>query len=662
VEDFTLEDVLKITGYVPPKNAKNKNRLFTGRSWRDKQMSWDDVESEEMPDSLDANKQMSNVPSSKSLDIPMEELIKRVKEDDIDYNIIGTLVRHLLRNKAEDDDGSILVFLPGAQEIKQAELAIDYYAKGLPKLIIQLHGGIQPIEQQRIFTKPPKGTTKVILSTNIAETSITIPDCTVVIDTCREKQSSFDPSNRMPILAETFSAKDSLRQRRGRAGRVRRGRCYKMISLNTLLELPNHSEPEIKRCALDQTILSLLFLGLDDGNGSFLSKLLDPPEDKAIKSATFSLEKLCALKKSFKGEYPVWELTPLGMHLAGIPAPPSIGKRESQMILFILRPFLMFLTILSFNAVLVMGSLLGCRSFSLAMASSMSVTRSPILKIEGVPVNRGTDDYLELKNEKIMKERAKEFEQVGCSDIAFLAHLFLRWTETREKKEFCDTFGLSIPGMNEMKQLYNQLDISLNSVGFNHNEQSNKSAKSWRLIRSCIVSALAPNQLVRVERAAAKYAETAEGSLEVEGSAKELRFFIRGSDKSTSRNYHEIAEERVFIHPSSMNFSVSSYSCPWLVYNDLVRTSKAFIRDATECSAYALLLFGGDIKVEASKNLILVDGYVRLSANARIGALIGGLRRKIDDILSQKVANPNFDISSSVEMKLIVQLIVGDGL
>lgn len=213
-----------------------------------------------------------------------------------------------------------------------------------------------------------------------------------------------------------------------------------------------------------------------------------------------------------------------------------------------------------------------------------------------------------------------------------------------------------------MKQLYHQLDDSLSAVGFYDDKQSNENAKSWRLIRSCLVSALSPTQIVRVERGAVKYAETAEGSLEIEGPAKDLRFFIRGDQISTMKKYHAITEERVFIHPSSMNFTVTSYSCPWIVYHELVRTSKAFLRDTTECSAYALLLFGGDLKVESSNNLIWIDGYVRLSANARIGALIGGLRGKIDDILSLKIADPACDISSSIEMKLIVQLIVSDGL
>lgn len=73
----------------------------------------------------------------------------------------------------------------------------------------------------------------MILSTNVAETSITIPDCTIVIDTAREKQSSYDPSNRMPLLIEKFASRDSLKQRRGRAGRVRPGSCYK-VSFFTL--------------------------------------------------------------------------------------------------------------------------------------------------------------------------------------------------------------------------------------------------------------------------------------------------------------------------------------------------------------------------------------------------------------------------------------------
>ena len=159
--------------------------------------------------------------------------------------------------------------------------------------------------------------------------SITIPDCTMVLDTCKEKQSSYDPSNRMPMLIETFSSRDSLKQRRGRAGRVRPGTCYKLISKNKLSSLSEHGEPEIKRCALDQTLLSLLFLGIEQSSGTFLSKLLDPPSQTSIDAAIYSLEKLGAV--NFLPQEKVLSLTPLGMHLAAIPAPPCVGKSECLM-------------------------------------------------------------------------------------------------------------------------------------------------------------------------------------------------------------------------------------------------------------------------------------------------------------------------------------------
>jgi ATP-dependent RNA helicase DHX57 len=82
----------------------------------------------------------------------------------------------------------------------------------------------------------------------------------------------------------------------------------------------------------------------------------------------------------------------------------------------------------------------------------------------------------------------------------------------------------------------------------------------------------------------------------------------------------------------------------------------------TECSAYPLLLFGGDLEILASKETVVIDGWVELSANARIGSLMGGLRRRVDVLLAEKVKNPLLEIEASSEMKLIVKLIRTDGL
>ena len=343
VRDFLLEDVLSITGYIPPKNGKKK-KANKGK-WNGggrKKSAWDD--SEKSDDENESKVEIEKQSKSMSQDtpftppLPLEELLKRVNEAEIDYDLLSILVGRLVGTKEKDDDGSVLVFLPGAPEIARAQESILKITKGEKMLILPLHGGLQPKDQQKIFQSARKGTTKVILSTNVAETSITIPDCTIVVDTCREKQSSYDPINRMPLLIERFASRDSLKQRRGRAGRVRPGSCYKLISQNTFRKLPEHGEPEIKRCALDQTLLSLLYLGVEEGSGTFLSTLLDPPSQNSINAAIYSLDKLGAIIRSPVRDGNSLSLSPLGIHLAGIPAPPTVGKCKLLFAMIVLIP------------------------------------------------------------------------------------------------------------------------------------------------------------------------------------------------------------------------------------------------------------------------------------------------------------------------------------
>jgi ATP-dependent RNA helicase DHX57 len=430
--------------------------------------------------------------------------------------------------------------------------------------------------------------------------------------------------------------------------------CYKLISQVTYDKLPDHGTPEIHRCALDQTLLSLMFLGMEQGSGNFLRTLLDPPSQKSMDSAILSLQKLGAISPN-RTDGSI-SLTPLGMHLAGIPAPPTVGK------------------------ILVMGSILGCRSAALAMAAGMSVGRSPFLRIDNrFNRNQEEESMQDMIRRKVLEERAELFKSVGNSDHAFLAAAYLKWDSCKQgdRRRCCDQLGLAFSGMNDMQQLVRQLDSSLSAAGYYGSQEADRNSNSWRIIRSCVVAALAPSQVVRVQKPSTKYHETAEGAVEKDGEARELKFFIQagvsnddsGSSQSQDgapsvhRHFNpNVAEERVFFHPSSANFSTGNFACPWLVYHELVRTSKPFLRDATECSAYALLLFGGNLEVQAGKGLIVIEDWARLSANARIGALIGGLRKKIDELLQKKVEEPRFDIAGTVEMKLIRSLLVTDGL
>jgi len=656
VQDYMLEDVLGITGYIPPKKGKKKQGFHFDSNRSKKTSAWDDSEKSDNEDennggTIDSFDATVNVKGNSQFpNIPIEELIKRVDETTIDYDMLGQLVKHLVQTK--NDKGSILVFMPGAPEINNCIKTIEKICRVMNIELLPLHGGLQPRDQNLVFRAARYGFTKVILSTNVAETSITIPDCTVVIDCCREKQSSYDPVNRMPLLLERFAAKANLKQRRGRAGRVRAGTCYKLISEATYNKLPEHGTPEIHRCALDQTFLSLLFLGVERGSGNFLQTLLDPPSKSSLDAAISSLQKLGAVSST--GENGKVELTPLGMHLAGIPAPPTVGK------------------------ILVMGAILGCRSASLAMAAGMSAGRSPFLRVDNFPRRTDEESKEDIKRKRTLEERKDLFKMVGNSDHAMFAAAYLKWDSyaPTERRNYCDMVGLSMMGMRDVKKLVKQLDSSLSTAGYRPSEESDRNAKSWRTIRACVVAALAPSQIVRVLRPSAKYAETLGGAKEKDGEARELKFFIQtGMDptlenkqdtssgmRTIYRRYHDVAEERVFVHPSSANFSTGNYSCPWLVYHELVRTSKPFLRDATECSAYALLLFGGTLKVQAGNSTIIIADWLRLAANARIGALIGGLRKTIDQLLQRKIQDPNFDITVTTEMKLVNTLLVTDGL
>jgi len=397
VKDFTLEDVIKMTGYLPPKKK--------GRNGGNYQIQ----DTLEEIDGLDPSDLDINPAQASTVQISTEERIKRMDPNDIDYDLLSVLINCVLQNKV--DDGSILVFLPGVGEIERAERALNQ--RNIPSIqILPLHGGLQQEKQQQVFVPARNGFTKIILSTNVAETSITIPDCTIVVDSCKEKQSSFDPINRMPLLLERFASQDSLRQRRGRAGRLRPGVCYKLISKQHHSTLPAHGTPEIKRCALEQTILSLLFLGLEDGSAEFLSSMIDPPSKESIHSAFVCLEKLGAVEKE-------GGISPLGRHLAGIPAPPAVAK------------------------LLVMGSLLGCRSISLAIAAGMSVGRSPFIRL-GSPsfqARRDNDTGKEKQgdNGQILEARKTLFKSVGNSEHCMLGRAYLTWDESygNEKKKCC---------------------------------------------------------------------------------------------------------------------------------------------------------------------------------------------------------------------------------
>ena len=168
----------------------------------------------------------------------------------INVDLILQLVRRFVSSKEAEGGGGVLVFLPGSGEIDEVmRVLIGVLASPdgpvRAEWVIPLHGALPPHEQVRVFQPAPAGVTKLVLATNVAETSITINDIALVIDTGRVKRARYDASTRMTRLDDVCISDAEARQRRGRAGRVQAGLCYHLFPSDAAL-VPA-TEPEVLR-------------------------------------------------------------------------------------------------------------------------------------------------------------------------------------------------------------------------------------------------------------------------------------------------------------------------------------------------------------------------------------------------------------------------------
>ncbi|MBX3219086.1 MAG: ATP-dependent RNA helicase HrpA [Labilithrix sp.] len=212
-----------------------------------------------------------------------------------------------------DPRGDILVFLPGEREIREAENAL--LARGLRHTVVQpLYARLSASDQSKVFASIPQR--RVILATNVAETSVTIPGIVYVVDAGIARLSRYDPRSGTTRLQIEGISQASADQRKGRCGRVRDGICVRLYDEQSFAARPAFTDPEIKRTGLAGVILRMKALGLGDVEGF---SFLDPPHSKAVTEGYRVLEELGAL-----GERR--ELTPLGERLARFPVDPRVGR------------------------------------------------------------------------------------------------------------------------------------------------------------------------------------------------------------------------------------------------------------------------------------------------------------------------------------------------
>lgn len=447
----------------------------------------------------------------------------------INYDLIASTVQYI-DSQLQDQPGGILIFLPGTLEIDRCLAAIKRIPNAHP---LPLHASLLPAEQRRVFFSPPKGKRKVIAATNVAETSITIEDIVAVIDTGRVKETSYDPKDNMVRLQEVWASQAACKQRRGRAGRVRAGACYKLYTRKAESSMAARPEAEIRRVPLEQLCLSVKAVkGIDDV-AMFLANTITPPESMAVEGALDFLHRVGALDHD--------RLTALGRYLSMIPADLRCAK------------------------LMVYGSIFGCIDSCVTIAAILTV-KSP---------------FVSPREKRDEADAAKAQFSRGDGDLVTDFAAYQQWSDRVKAQGYwqtqpwCGANFLSHQTLRDISSNRAQFLSSLKDTGVlpvNYSDSDaswNRNSGNRNLLRALIAGAFQP-QIAQISFPDKKFASSMTGTVEVDPDARTIKYFNQENG-------------RVFIHPSSILFSSQSYSgaAAYLSYFTKMATSKVFIRDLT---------------------------------------------------------------------------------
>ncbi|KAG6832456.1 hypothetical protein H0H92_001502 [Tricholoma furcatifolium] len=320
-----LEDAIQYTGWSISENSQYARRLhdkfYQGKArldWSEELTTGDDDEEDAVQESVNLEKRYSPETAA-TINIYDERLIP--------YDLIINLLERI---SFEDPlhaqySAAVLIFMPGLAEIRRLnDMLTEHQAFGNNQLfkLYPLHSTLSSEDQSAVFDVPPAGVRKIVIATNIAETGITIPDITCVIDTGKHREMRFDEKRQISRLVETFIAKSNAAQRRGRAGRVRNGICFHLFTkLRHDTQMADNPLPEMMRLSLSDLALRIKIMKVKLGSSieDVLSRALDPPASINVQRAVSVLVEVGALTASE-------EITPMGRLLSKLPTDVHLGK------------------------------------------------------------------------------------------------------------------------------------------------------------------------------------------------------------------------------------------------------------------------------------------------------------------------------------------------
>uniref|UniRef100_A0AC35UGJ5 Pre-mRNA-splicing factor ATP-dependent RNA helicase PRP43 n=1 Tax=Rhabditophanes sp. KR3021 TaxID=114890 RepID=A0AC35UGJ5_9BILA len=419
---------------------------------------------------------------------------KAPEADYIDAVIISVLQIHI----TQPLPGDILVFLTGQEEIESVQDALQERLKHLGSqikelLVLPIYSNLPSDMQVKIFEPTPPDTRKVVLATNIAETSVTIDGITFVIDPGYVKQNSYNPKSGVEHLQIVPISKAAANQRAGRAGRTAPGKCFRLYtSLAYEKELEDQPVPEIQRTNMLNVVLLLKSLGIHD----FLNfDFLDPPSQETLITASEHLYALGGLTHT-------GELSNLGRKMIEFPCDPCMSK------------------------MIIASEKWGCTSEILTIAAMLSV-------------NAGIF-YRPKAQIKEAESARKTFEE-ETGDHFTLLNVYNQWSANEFSKMWCQENYVQYKTMQKARDVREQLEGMLERV-----EITVSSSTDNISIQKAILSG----------------------------------YFFHSAKVDKTGNYKTVKQRHtVHKHPSSCLAQVPT---KWVMYHELVHTSKEFMRTITK--------------------------------------------------------------------------------
>ncbi|KAG8529962.1 uncharacterized protein KY384_005443 [Bacidia gigantensis] len=501
-----------------------------------------------------------------------EEQYSNSKEDVIvPFGLIAATVAHIAKTT---DQGAILVFLPGLEEIRQVkkdlgreDLGVDFTNTSLFQ-VYMLHSSITT-SQQTVFDPVPQGCRKIVLSTNIAETSVTISDVQHVVDSGKLREKQYDQGRRITMLACTWISKSNSRQRAGRAGRVQDGNYYALFSKARYESFSAIGLPELLRSDLQKTCLDIKAYAFQTPIRDFLADAIEPPAPRNVDASVFNLQALDALTERE-------DITPLGRLLSSLPVDPSLGKMIVLGIIF-----------RCLDPMLVLGAASTERPiFINPLEARIEAHRSKISFVQG-----SASDHIALLNAvRQLRQWRAHHGEVGMRQMAerhFLhANAFRSIDSTAQQIEEILVEAGMIPNTSASRRV----DLQFGDPALNENSHK------VPLIKALVLAGLHPNLAV-CARGGRLFRTPGEKDVLVHPSSTND---LKDDDRSKARLPHS---QRPGVAAGTL------YS-----YTSLTKSNDGntlFLRDTTRSTPLQACLFGGKLqRNEDRSNIVEIDSWL----------------------------------------------------